>query len=478
MRSDHPSKIATQTDHLSDTIAAIATPPGVAAVAIVRISGPDARAVASNCFSFARGDAANWRAGHMRRGALIDARTGEKLDDALAVAFWAPRSYTGEDVVELHVHGGAGVAAACLQAVLEAGARHAAPGEFTRRAFGNGRMDLAQAEAVADLIEAESRLAARAAAVRLDGALGRRMRALRDELLARLVEIEAHVDYPDEVEPPDARAIDACVDAQLAAVHALLTNAGSGRTLREGVVCVIAGPPNAGKSSLLNALAQHERAIVSPQPGTTRDIVEERVAVDGVIVHLRDTAGLRAVRDPIEAEGVKRARAAIGAAALAVCVLDGSRAFGGDERAALDATSGAPRIIVCNKADLGGAGTRAFAREFPELARDGAQQAYVAGSVRDDATIDAVRRAIARIAWGGGIIDAGNALVANARQIDALTRAAESLALARSTIAAGQPIDLLSGDLSAAVAAYGEVTGETVTEEVLDAIFARFCVGK
>jgi tRNA modification GTPase len=447
-------------------------------VAIVRISGPDARRIASACFTFAHGDAEQWRAGHMRRGAVVDARTGETLDDGLAVGFWAPRSYTGEDVVELHVHGGVGVAAACLQVALAAGARHAAPGEFTRRAFSNGRMDLAQAEAVADLIDAQSRLAARAAATRLDGVLGRRMRALRDELLARLVDIEAHIDYPDEVEPPDAHAIGACIGAQLAAVTALLADAGSGRALREGVVCAIAGPPNAGKSSLLNALAQSERAIVSPQPGTTRDIVEERVAVDGVILHLRDTAGLRAARDPIEVEGVKRARAAIDAAALAVCVLDGSRPFGDDERASLDATSGAPRIIVCNKADLGTSGTLAFARAFPELARDGVHQAYVAGSVRDAATIDAVRRAVARIAWGGGIIDAGNALVANARQIDALTRASESLALARSTIAAGQPIDLLSGDLSAAIAAYGEVTGETVTEEVLDAIFARFCVGK
>jgi tRNA modification GTPase len=419
-----------------------------------------------------------FRSGQMRRGAMIDARTGDRLDDALAVAFWAPHSYTGEDVVEFHVHGGAGVAASCLQAVLECGAHHAAPGEFTRRAFCNGRMDLAQAEAVADLIGAESRLAARAAAVRLDGALGRRMRALREELLARLVEIEAHVDYPDEVEAPDAVALRQCVDAQSAAVGSLLADAGTGRTLREGVVCAIAGPPNAGKSSLLNALVQSARAIVSPQPGTTRDIVEERVAIDGVILHLRDTAGLRAARDPIEIEGVARARAAIDDAALTLCVLDGSRPFGDDERAALAATSSGPRIIVCNKADLGTSGTDAFADDRPDLARGDAEHEFVRGSVRDVATIDEVRRAIARIAWGGGVIDAGSALVANARQVDALTRAADSLALARATIDARQPVDLLSGDLSSAVAAYGEVTGETVTEEVLDGIFARFCVGK
>lgn len=414
----------------------------------------------------------------MRRGSVFDPRTGDRLDDALAVAFWGPRSYTGEDIVELHVHGGAGVAAACLQAVLENGARLAAPGEFTRRAFSNRRMDLAQAEAVADLINAESRLAARAAAVRLEGALGRRLRLLRTELLDRLVEIEAHIDYPDEVEPPDTRAVGACVDSQFDAVTALLTDAGSGRTLREGVTCVIAGPPNAGKSSLLNALAQSERAIVAPTPGTTRDIIEERIAIDGVIVHLRDTAGLRAARDPVEIEGVLRARAAIDTAALAICVLDGSQRFGEDERIAIEATAVSPRIILCNKADLGCDGADAFELDHPSLARDGESHSFVRGSVLDAATIEAVRRAIARISWGGGIIDAGKALVANARQIDALARAAEALAHARSTIAEQQPIDLLSGDLSAAVAAYGEVTGETVTEEVLDGIFARFCVGK
>ena len=472
------SKTATRTDQTDETIAAIATPPGIAAVAIVRISGPDARHIADACFAFTHGDAATWRAGHMRRGTLVDPRTRERLDDALAVAFWAPRSYSGEDVVELHVHGGTGVAASCLQAALEAGARHAQPGEFTRRAFCNGRMDLAQAEAVADLIDAETRLAARAAAARLDGGLGRRMRALREELLARLVEIEAHIDYPDEVDPPDASAIAECVDAQRTTVASLLADAGSGRILREGIECVIAGPPNAGKSSLLNALVQSERAIVSPLPGTTRDIIEERIAIDGVVLHLRDTAGMHAARDPIEAEGVTRARAAIGAAALTVCVLDGSRPFAENERVALAATAGAPRIIVCNKADLGGAGADELTREYPGLACDDRRQGFVRGSVRDAATIEAIRTAIARIAWGGSIIDAGRALVANARQVDALTRASESLAMVQSTIDARRPVDLLSVDLSAAIAAYGEVTGETVTQEMLDGIFARFCVGK
>ncbi len=414
----------------------------------------------------------------MRRGALIDPVSGVRVDDALAVGFWAPRSYTGEDVVELHVHGGAGIAQTCLQIVLAAGARLAQPGEFTRRAFCNGRMDLAQAEAVADLIEAETRLAVRAAATRLEGELGRRISELRAEILARLVEIEAAVDYPDEVEAPDPLALAQCITAQASAVRALLAFSNTGRVLRDGVVCTIAGPPNAGKSSLLNALVRSERAIVSPQPGTTRDIVEERFVVEGVVVHARDTAGLRVTTDPIEAEGVARARAAIADGALCICVLDGSAQADGDAFAALEATAARPRIVLANKADIGRTGTDALLRAQPSIGANSSTHVFIAGSVRDAATIASVRAAIASLSWGGGVIDAGHALVVNARQIEALTRAGESLAHARATLEADLPIDLLAFDLRAAASAYGEVVGETVTEEVLDGIFARFCVGK
>jgi tRNA modification GTPase len=414
----------------------------------------------------------------MRRGSIVEPVSGTRLDDALAVGFWAPRSYTGEDVVELHVHGGAGLAQACLQAVLTAGARLASPGEFTRRAFCNGRMDLAQAEAVADLINAETRLAARAATARLEGELGKRLKKLRDEILARLVEIEAAVDYPDEVPAPDPLALARCIIVQQSAVRELLAGSDTGKLLRDGVVCTIAGPPNAGKSSLLNALVRSERAIVSAQPGTTRDVVEERFVVDGVVINARDTAGLRATADPIEAEGVRRARAAIGDAALCICVIDGSAALDDDAMAALAVTSAGPRIVLANKSDLGRSGADALVRRHPEIERATVTSAFVCGSVRDAATIDAVRSSIAHLSWGGGLIDAGKALVVNARQIDALSRAAESLAHAHATLDDRLPFDLLSGDLRAAAAAYGEVTGDAVTDEVLDGIFARFCVGK
>jgi tRNA modification GTPase len=459
----------------SDTIAAVATPPGVAAVAIVRVSGPSALAIVDACFEPLKPGA--WRGARLRRGTLREPRTGAHLDDAMAVAFLAPHSYTGEDVVELHVHGGAGVVGSCLLAVYSCGARAADAGEFTRRAFVNGRIDLAQAEAVADLIGAESRLAAKAAAMRLEGAVGKRLRELRDGLLEALVEIEAHVDYPDEVAPPDGAAIAMTLRAQRSLVAGLLAGAGPAQALRDGIDCVIAGPPNAGKSSLLNALLEAERAIVSDIPGTTRDIIEDRVAVDGVVLRLRDTAGLRATSDTVEAQGVERARAALARAELVLLVVDGSKPLGADELAALDLTAGPPRIVLANKADLGDAGASELrALLGPEPA--GPDREFIAGSVRDRACVERIRAAIARIGWGGGAIDANAALVASLRQADALARASASLERALETIDAGYPVDLLAADLRAAVGAYGEVTGETVTADVLDGIFSRFCVGK
>jgi tRNA modification GTPase len=456
-------------DARDDTIAAIATPPGVSAVAIVRISGSDARRIAAACFEPLRGGPL--RPAHVRRGWVRDPATQARVDDALALLFAAPNSYTGEDVIELHVHGGAGVVASVLAHVVAAGARLAAPGEFTRRAFVNGKLDLAQAEAVADLIDAQSRQAAAAAAARLEGALGRALREMREALTARLVEIEAHVDYPDEVPAPQNAALAAIVREQAARVDASLAGSGAACALRDGIDCVIAGPPNAGKSSLLNALLDAERAIVSDLPGTTRDIVEDRVAVDGVVLRLRDTAGLRATSDTIEAEGVARARRAIGAAELVIVVVDGSQPLGPDAREALAASAGRPRIVLRNKLDLGDA-------PAGDLAQEPARSLRIDGSVRWPQTIAALREAIARLGWGGGAIAANSALVANARQIESLTRAREALAHAQATIAVGAPVDLLAGDLRAAIAAYGEVTGETVTEDVLDGIFARFCVGK
>ncbi len=460
----------------ADTIAAVATPPGVSAVAIIRISGNQAWPIVQACFAASHPSTPD-ALGRLRHGWIADPDNGARIDQALVVRFRGPKSYTGEDLLELHVHGGAGVVAACLALVLRLGARLATSGEFTKRAFLNGRLDLAQAEAVADLINAESERAAKAAAHRLEGGLGEELRALRAELLERLVEIEAHLDYPDEVPAPDAQALAQTLRAQALRVDAVLAGSGAARVLRDGIDCVIAGPPNAGKSSLLNALLRAERAIVSPVPGTTRDIIEDRVAVDGVVLRLRDTAGLRETSDAIEAEGVERARRAIGDAELVILVVDASQPLGERERAALEHTTATPRIVLGNKMDLGRRGLdelRAASTAGDSHQRAGA---LVAGSVIWPDTIGEVRTAIARLGWGGAV-DANRALVANMRQIQVLTRARESLGHARVTIETALPIDLVSTDLRDAVGAYGEVTGDTVTEEVLDGIFARFCVGK
>jgi len=458
-----------------DTIAAVATPPGVSAVAIIRLSGPCAHDIAQRCFIGLR--SAEPSPGAMRRGWICDPQTGERLDEALAVYFFGPHSFTGEDVVELHVHGGAGVVAACLTLVLRLGARLAAAGEFTKRAFLNGRIDLAQAEAVADLISAESERAAKAAVQRLAGGVGADLRDLRTALLERLVEIEAHVDYPDEVPEPDAQALAQCAQAQHERVKQLLQDSRGARVLRDGLVCVIAGPPNAGKSSLMNALVRTDRAIVSATPGTTRDVIEDRAIVDGVVLRLFDTAGLRASEDAIEAEGIARAARAIDDAELLITVIDGSEKLDANGASALQRTSHAPRIVVCNKLDLGTQGLREIRERFPDIAAGRNGATFIAGSVLQPRTQDEIRCAIARLGWGG-IIDANQALIANARQIEALTRASRALEKVLEAVQRGHPVDVASAEIREAVSAYGEVTGDTVTEEVLDGIFSRFCVGK
>lgn len=460
----------------ADTIAAVATPPGVSAVSIIRISGPRAHDIARACF-VPRSHADPPSQARLQRGWVCDPHTRDHIDDALAAHFFAPRSFTGEDLVELHVHGGAGVISSCLMVVLRLGARLAAPGEFTKRAFLNGRIDLAQAEAVADLIAAETERAAKAAAHRLAGEVGASLRGVREQLLDRLVEIEAHVDYPDEVAQPDVVALGAALAMQLERVCALLSGSRGARILRDGIACVIAGPPNAGKSSLLNALLQAERAIVSDVPGTTRDVIEDRIVVDGVVLRLFDTAGLRKTSDRIEAEGVTRAGRAIDTAELVIVVIDGSQKLDANAEIALEQTKDVPRIVLCNKLDLGSAGFDELEHRFPGLAQGANGNAFIAGSVTWPAAIEKIRQAIATLGWGGAI-DANAALVANARQIEALTRAQKSLGDALATIEHAQPIDMVCVDLREAIAACGEVSGDTVTEEVLDGIFSRFCVGK
>jgi tRNA modification GTPase len=447
-----------------ETIAAIATPPGRGAIAIVRVSGPDARAIVARVFSS--------REPLRDRGIVygtIRAADGEPIDRALALTMAAPRSVTGEDVIELQLHGSPLAARETLRALLAAGATHAAPGEFTQRAFLNGKLDLSAAEAVADVIDAETRAAVHASQANLAGALRRAIDAQRVALQTALEDLGGAIDYPDEVPEPDRAALAARIDAIDGVLAELERDGERGRLVREGYAVAIAGPPNAGKSSLLNALLADDRAIVSEVAGTTRDTLEERIAIGGVPVRLIDTAGLRETADAIEQLGIARTERAIATAALVLVVIDGSVPLGTEARALLERTRARPRVVLFNKADRATAGYDA---------RDPHEADALVGSVFTPATLDAVRAAIARHGWGGETIDLARAHLANVRRADAVARARRALADARATLAAAEPLDLISGDLVAASAALGEITGAAVTEETLAGIFARFCIGK
>jgi tRNA modification GTPase len=442
-----------------DTIAAIATAAGAGGIGVVRLSGPLARTIAEALSGLAL------RPRHAHRASFRDER-GELIDDGIALSFPAPHSYTGEDVVELQAHGSPVLLRSLLRRCLALGARAARPGEFTERAYHHHKLDLAQAEAVADLIAAGSEVAARAARRSLDGAFSRRV----DELLAALtglrVHVEAAIDFPEE-------EIDFLGDAALQrrlddvrAVHAsLLAEAARGQRLRDGLHVVIVGPPNVGKSCLLNALAGSARAIVTAQPGTTRDLLRETVRLDGIELTLVDTAGLRESGDAIEREGMRRARAELAHADLVLAVVDAERAVAG--RAQLEPElSGAPRVLwLCNKADLLAAP--------PPASGEGALWL----SARTGQGLDALREQL-RSAAGQGGEGAQGAFSARARHVEALRRVGAHLDAATLRLRIDRAGELAAEELRLAQAVLGEVTGATGSDDLLGAIFSSFCIGK
>lgn len=445
------------------TIAALATPPGKGAIAIVRVSGPAVGAIARRLLRHRKA----LRPRVAVRADILD-ETGLALDRGLALFFPAPDSYTGEDVLELHVHGSPIVAREVVRALLACGARHAQPGEFTRRAFLNGKIDLHEAEAIADVIDAQTRSAARAALANLGGGLAAEVRRLRAGLAAALEELAAAVDFPDEVPDPNPARLGAILAGIVGELENLRRDGERGRLVREGVHVAIVGPPNAGKSSLLNALLGEERALVSEIPGTTRDTIEESIAIDGVPVRLVDTAGIRTHADRLEAAGIARTRRALAAARIAVVVIDGSQPLGAETRAILEETRGRERVLFLNKSDLGDAGARDL----------GGGSGAIVGSVRDPDSLTALRRAIAAIGWGGELPDLERPHLAALREFDAVNEALDALGLARTTLAAGEPIDFIVGELQRAFSALGHVSERAAAEEVLDGVFARFCIGK
>lgn len=438
-----------------DTIAALATPFGAGAVAMVRVSGPEALALAEAVFRGNRG-ATGLAPGRVSRGRIV--RGGTVVDEVLMTVFRSPRSYTGEDVVEISGHGGVVVAQSVLRTVLEAGARPAEPGEFTRRAFLNGKMDLTQAEAVMDLISARGEASARAASAQLEGRLGKQVGDLREEALTALAHLEAFIDFPEEgIDPEGGRALLGRVDLLASGVERLLSTTDEGRMLREGVRLVIHGEPNAGKSSLLNLLVGYDRAMVSEIPGTTRDSIEENLTLRGIPFRIIDTAGLRESDDPLELEGIRRARLHLEKADVAVRVLD---AAAGPVLGEMNAGE----VRVLNKIDLWGD------RPVPV--------GVVPMCCLDGRGLEKLVAAVVEKTELRHLEDFGDAVAINARHQHCLREAGVRLAAARRSLEGGEPPELTSVELRSVVEALGEITGGVDTEEVLGRIFSTFCIGK
>ena len=455
---------------MPDTIAAIATPQLPSAIGILRLSGPDTRRILDVVFSPAHGGLVSGQAPRrMVLGDLHD-RQGRIIDSALAVLFPGPHSYTGEDCAEIHCHGSPVVLNEGLDALFAQGARQAKGGEFTQRAFLNGRMDLIQAEAVADLIDAESPAAARNAVGQLEGRLSRGVGEIYGGLMEVVSRFYAVVDYPDEdIDPLTQGQLAQTLARSETALEALLATFRRGQLLRQGVPAVILGKPNAGKSSLLNALLGYDRAIVTDIAGTTRDTVEEKVSVGGVLLRLIDTAGIRSGGDAVEALGVERSREAAKRASLAVLVLDGSRSLTAEDEEAISLAEAAPHLIVAvNKSDLPRRlDVGALADRFDNV---------LSVSAATGEGLDALAEAIAAQFPAGETV--GGALLTNARQADAANRALSAVAEARSALRIGMTADVVLTDCEAALEALGELNGKRVRDDLVETIFSRFCVGK
>ena len=456
----------------TDTIAAIATPPGAGGVAIIRVSGPDAIAIVNRVFVRRDGQGIV----EPRRvyvGKVYDRPGANVVDEVVAFAMLGPGSYTGEDVVEIQCHGGSLVSETVLESVCALGARPAAPGEFTKRAFLNGRMDLAQAEAVADLIMARSDAGRRLAWSQLQGTLSTRVGRLRYAIVKARARCEVVLDFSDEDVPELTRSE---LGMELATVRAELEGlVGSferGRLRYQGSRVAIVGRPNVGKSSLLIALAGRARALVTPIPGTTRDVVEAEIVVDGAPVVMMDTAGLRDTDDVVEAMGVDRSRAALDEADAVIVVFDRSAALDGMDRVVADAVGMRRCLAVLNKADL--------AQETTEhdVRRILGDVVVVEVSASTGAGTEHLASAVGRLLASRASVSDDEVVLFRSRHRDVARRALADLQHAEQAATGGLPLELVASDLAAAAEALGDITGEVTTEDVLDRVFADFCLGK
>jgi len=457
-----------------DTIAAIVTPIGSGGLGVLRVSGPNAVAIVQAVFRDRHGQPVERLPSHrVRFGSLIHPRSGAELDEVLVTSMRAPHSYTREDVVEISGHGGIGVMARMLEALVASGARLAEPGEFTKRAFLNGRLDLSQAEAVIDLIQAHTEESQRQALAQLRGGLSQAIGGMREGLLEILAYVEGGMEFPEEdlvlLPWETLRAKAQAVEAWMAT---LLDSFQTGRVLREGVQVAIVGRPNVGKSSLFNALLAANRAIVTPIPGTTRDVLEEVANLRGYPFRLVDTAGIRPSADPIEQEGIERARASVESADLVLLVLDGSEPLTAEDEEAMAAVAGKCVQVVLNKADLP-----------PLLTPDELQMHFpewptTPVSCKEHEGLERLTEAMVAAVLGGQQPPREGAMVTRIRHWEALQRARQCLLQARDAMEQRLSGEFIALDLREALEWLGEIVGLNYTEDLLDKIFSEFCIGK
>lgn len=457
----------------NDTIAAISTPVGEGGISIIRISGDDAVKVAQRIYK--RKDLAKVATHTINYGHIVDPDTDQEVDEVMVSVMRAPHTYTREDVIEINCHGGLLATNRILQLVLSFGARMAEPGEFTKRAFLNGRLDLSQSEAVMDLIRAKTDKSMKVALNQLDGDLSRLIRNLRQDILDVLAQVEVNIDYPeyDAVEEMTTKLLKEKAEDIQQRIQGLLKTAKQGKVLRDGLATAIIGQPNVGKSSLLNSLLHEDKAIVTNVAGTTRDVIEEYVNVNGVPLKLIDTAGIRDTNDQVEKIGVERSRKALGAADLVLLLIDSSNKLTDEDRQLLEATKDKQRIIILNKTDL----PRKV--DLAELKLLAGKSAVIETSIVNYEGMDQLGEQIGHMFFNEGIeSNQNNVMVTNARHIGLLHQANDALSDVLKGINDGMPVDLVQIDMTRCWELLGEITGDSYQDELLDQLFSQFCLGK
>lgn len=459
---------------VEETISAVATATGEGGIGIIRVSGTLAISIVDKIFKGIKVKSIEDLASQkMAYGHIIDPENQKTVDEVMVVIMRSPRSYTREDVVEIHCHGGVVPLKKILELTTRYGARLAEPGEFTKRAFINGRIDLTQAEAVIDIIRAKTDASLRMAVGHLSGTLSEDIRKMRDKILAMIANLEATIDFPEEdIEELTVQEIKIAVNEVLADIHVLLATKETGRILRDGLETVIIGKPNVGKSSLLNALLKEKRAIVTDVPGTTRDSIEEFVNIRGIPLKIIDTAGIRATEDIVEKLGVEKARNFITTADLILVLLDASIPLSEEDREVLQLLSGREAVVLINKSDL------PIALDVEEVYSYISHQKVIKISVMENSGLQELEQMILDMVYSGQVEQKEGAFINNIRQANLLEAAKTHLVATLLTIEKMMPPDCIVIDLRDAWEKLGEITGDTVGEDIIDQIFTKFCIGK